>query len=413
MAQLGKMEFTVLDEDGQPAEGVTLTIRKQGAQVRGTSGASPYTVDDIGAVSTGATVALYVTSTKTETSTASATINSGTSIGTTPNLGAANDDDRITVTSPAPSVFEDALSGTSISNILTTDTEGRAECYAAAGFYDVKRSGGGVTDRLYTDVACYGAKSTAHMFDSGSAVGFEDNIVNAATGSTFASAAKIRRFMHAGTEKASIDKDGDFTGTDVHVANIDTSGAVVVGTNATVGGTLGVTGTTTVAAVTASGLITGSAGISISAGSVSVPAASVAVAALAAGITESTYATQGAVMALSTTPTTITNCTTGSITVGATSSVVLLMGQCQFQNTSGANRTVTLGIYEDGSLLGTATDTEIGFNPASDVATIPIFTIRTGISGPHTYTLRASQNTGTDVNAIANTGRIFALELNK
>lgn len=412
MAQLGKMEFTVLDEDGQPAEGVTLTIRKQGAQVRGTSGASPYTVDDIGAVSTGATVALYVTSTKTETSTASATINSGTSIGTTPNLGAANDDDRITVTSPAPSVFEDALSGTSISNILTTDTEGRAECYAAAGFYDVKRSGGGVTDRLYTDVACYGAKSTAHMFDSGSAVGFEDNIVNAATGSTFASAAKIRRFMHAGTEKASIDKDGDFTGTDVHVANIDTSGAVVVGTNATVGGTLGVTGTTTVAAVTASGLITGSAGISISAGSVSVPAASVAVAALAAGITESTYATQGAIMALSTTPTTITSCSV-STNIAATSSVVLLMGQCAFINTGGAARTVTLGIYEDGVLLGTATDTEIGASPAADVSTIPIFTIRTGISGAKTYTLRASQNTGTDVNAIANTGRIFALELNK
>lgn len=412
MAQLGKLEFTILDGSGAPVSGATIEVRKQGAQVRGGAGASPYTVDDVGAVATGASVKLYALATKIETSAATATVNSATSIGTAPNLGSAADDDRLTISSPLPTIYEDANAGTSTGNPFTTDTTGYANCYAEAGYYDVKVSGTGIVTRLYTDVVCNGAKATAYVFDQASAAGFRSNIVSSATGAAVGTAgAVIHEFCNAGTRKAAIDKDGDYTGTDGHFANLDTSATLSVGTNETVGGTLGVTGASTLAALTASGLITGSAGLTISAGAVSLPASSLAVAALASGITAVTFKTQSGDLLLTTTPTTITGLDTGSITISSTSSNILLLGQSQFTNASASVREVALGIYEDGVLLA-ATSTRIPVTP-NGMNTFSAMHIRTGVSGPHTYTLKASQSVGNDVTSGNGTGRFIVIELKK
>lgn len=414
MAQLGKMEFTVLDNEGAAVSGATIEVRRQGAQVRGSAGASPYTVDDVGGVATGSSVKLYVLSTKAETSAATATVNSATSIGTAPNLGAASDDDRLTISSPLPTIYEDANSGTSTTNPFTTDTTGYANCYAEAGYYDVKVSGTGLVTRLYTDVVCNGAKATAYLFDQASAIGFRSNIVSSATGGAVGTAgAVIHEFCNAGTRKAAIDKDGDYTGTDVHVANVDTTATLAVGTNATVGGTLGVTGASTVAALTASGLITGSAGLTISAGTVSLPAGEIGTAEIAASaISQVDSKTFSGSFGLTTTPTTITGLSS-SFTITATSSTVILLAHATFDGSgTGALRRCQLGLYDGAALLGTAVDVSVTASPAAPVYSSPaLFHIVTGTSGAKTYTLKASETVGSDAVVLA--ARLFVIEVKK
>lgn len=417
MAQYGKLQFVIRDSNGNPIQGASIEVRKQGAQIRGGAGASPYPVDDIGSVSTGATVQIYTTSTKAFGSSGTATIAGANSISVSPTIGNSVDDDRMTITSPLPTIYEDITANTSTTNPLSTDTTGYAECYVEGGFYDAKVSGASITTFLKTDIFADGGRTTAYVFDVGTAVGFRDNLVNAATGSTLASAgAVIREFCHAGTRKASIDKDGDLDATDIRSATITTTGAASIGGNETVSGTLSVTGATTAAAITASGLITGSAGLTISAGTVSLPAGEIGTTELAANsITSVNSAIQGALMGLTTTPTTITNCSIGPINITSTSSNIFILGICSTTGGGATARTVTLGLYEDGVLLTNAANTGVVYDSAGITSNPPIstFTIRTGVSGNHTYTLKASQNAGSDVSVPANTGRLLVIEIKK
>jgi hypothetical protein len=404
------MQFIVLNPDGSPSSGAQLEVRRQGAQIRGSNANSPYTVDDVGSVADGASVKIFLRATATETSAGSATVNSATQIATTPSLGNAADNDRLTISSPLPSIYQDTQSDQlATTNPLVTDSEGYAECYAPAGFYDVKKSGSGITTVLYTDVVCSGSNALTYVFDANTAVAYVFDTKGAKSGGALAVAgAKIASFRNNGVEKVSIDKDGAIAGGAISGSTVSTTGAISSGAGitaaTTIAATAGVSGTT----VTATGLISGSAGLTISAGAVSLPAGAIATAALAAS------AVTNAVSGTAAGPTTLlapTTLITLTPTITSTSSVCLLIGVSVLTASAGAAYyNPTLDIYDSGAATVLHTATTTVNNAGPNIMTVTAMHVVTGTSGAKTYLLRGLAGTA-NVNATAS--RFFFVELKK
>lgn len=167
MAQLGKLVFGIKDSAGNALSGVSVEVRKQGAQVNGAHAGSntTFTVDDPGAI---------VATDNVRVNTGTVTTRSVSSVtGTTVVVGAPGfddliDDDRLTDIT-LPTVYEDAVGNTSKTNALTTDAAGEAFCWVVGGKYDVLVSGGGATTKLYTDIAAVGGESRTSTIYSGTA----------------------------------------------------------------------------------------------------------------------------------------------------------------------------------------------------------------------------------------------------
>lgn len=166
MAQLGKLVFKIADSAGNALSGVSVEVRKQGAQVNGLhAGANTvFTVDDPGAIVAGDNV-------KVDTGSVTRSVSSITA--TTVTVGGAgfsdvNDDSRLTDTT-LPTIYNDAIGNETKSNPLTTDAAGEAFCWVVGGKYDVLVSGGGATTKLYTDQAAAGGESKLSTIYSGTA----------------------------------------------------------------------------------------------------------------------------------------------------------------------------------------------------------------------------------------------------
>lgn len=152
MPQLGKIDITIIDDNGNAVVGATVALRRQGATVNGDqSGSSPLvvTVFDLGGIVSGDTV--YV--------------NNGTSAVTVSALSIPNqtvtlsgfvgslsltDRDRLSPAGSLPAVYTDVAGTFTGVNPLTTDAEGQALSNAADvgwaiyGPYDYLASGGTV-----------------------------------------------------------------------------------------------------------------------------------------------------------------------------------------------------------------------------------------------------------------------------
>ena len=266
MAQLGRLEFTIQDAAGNAVSGASVEVRRQGAQVFGAhAGAqTTFNVDSPGAVVAADTVAI-------NTGTVTRTVSSITA--TTVVVGGAGfnnaaDDDRITIVSALPTVYEDAESATSKTNPLTTDANGYANCFVVGGKYDVLISGGGQATRLLQDVAAVGgeiSRSTVYM--SGSDVAWVlDTLRTAAAGDT------LLALRNAATDKFKVQGDGEIVAgaagaTHTLTGTLTTSGALTVqaGGAAITGA---VTGSTTITAGT--GITSTTGNITAAAGDVDV-----------------------------------------------------------------------------------------------------------------------------------------------
>lgn len=228
MASLGRIEVTVQDTTGAAKSGVAVEVRRQGAQISGAQGGSPYTVDAINGVVVGDTVVLNTSSSPLRNVSAI----SGTTVTTSGgDLGAVSDDDRISIASTLPTIYEDADGHTSIGNPMTTGSTGRAGCYITGGRYDVLLSGGGVATTLLQDQVAIGGETViSNIYTTGSAVAYQFDTLRTLVGGD-----KLVSFKHGGSE----------------VFNLKPAGATVTGTLA-VSGTATVTGASTLTgAVTA------------------------------------------------------------------------------------------------------------------------------------------------------------------
>lgn len=245
MAQLGRIEITVQDVSGNKLSGIAVEVRRQGAQVNGAQAGplNTITVDAPNGCVAGDTVKIGTGATTRSVSSVTAT----TVVVGGPGFASVSDDDRITIVSALPTIYEDAEGTTTIANPLTTDSLGKATCYVVGGMYDVQLSGAAITTTLLQDQISVGGESIrSNIYMSGTAVMWIlDSLRAAAAGDT------LFDLRTAGVSKFKVMGDGEivagatgathvFTGTltSSGALTVQAGGAAITG-NSTIAGTLG------------------------------------------------------------------------------------------------------------------------------------------------------------------------------
>ena len=259
MATLARLEFRVPDTAGNAISGASVEIRRQGAQVSGTQAGSPYTVDHVNGIVASDVVALNTGSTTRTVSAITATTVT-TSGG---DLGAVVDDDRITIATALPTLYEDAESVTTKENPLTTDATGRAWCYVTGGLYDVKVSGGGATTALHVDqVALGGTNTLINLYPSGTSVAhIMDTLRDLAAGDT------MLAVRSAGANIFRIMGDGEIIAGEAGATHALTGNTTITGTLTSSGAlTVQADGAAVTGAVTATTTVTGGTGVTATTG---------------------------------------------------------------------------------------------------------------------------------------------------
>jgi hypothetical protein len=256
MAQLGKLYGTVQDSRGNPISGATVEVRTQGAFVTSTQAGPAYTVDDPGGIVSGTSQVcanLLSVPQRNVSAVAATTVTTGGA-----GLGTLNNNDRITVVNPLPTVYADAFGNETKANPLTTDANGFWFCYAPKAPYDVKTSGTNYGSRLEPDKSTDGGEyALSNQFPAAGAAAFRR------TTSRTLTAGYIQTWENpSGSIKASI----DYLGNGVLTGGLASSGNIS-GINGTFAGTLGATGATTLGAalgVTGLSSLTGGATVGTS-----------------------------------------------------------------------------------------------------------------------------------------------------
>lgn len=298
MAQLGKFERTILDNQGNPLSGITVAIYNQGATLSA-AGSNPYTVYDPGALTTAYTVQANTNSAITK----AVTVVAATSITTQGiGLGSLVATDRLVGISPVPTLYSDATGTTSTgSNTLTTDANGYCTCWIVGGAYDLIISGTGYSTRLITDFIVAAEARSSNAFDSAANPAWKFG-----TTRTVASSPLQEWHNPYGTRKCYITPAGGFNG-----STGTFSGAVAVtGSMSVTGGftgsisfagavtmnsTLAVTGATSVGALTGTSTgtfastLTASSGFTMTAGTFSVPANTISKTYIGDGTADQTF----------------------------------------------------------------------------------------------------------------------------
>lgn len=269
MARLGRLRFVAQDTSGNASAGASIEIRRQGSTVNGTQAGpiTSITVNSPNGVVVGDSVAVGTSGTTRTVSSITAT---NVTVGG-PGFSGVSDDDRLSITSGLPTLYQDADGVETVSNPLTTDSNGRAQCYVLGGLYDVLVSGGSpsLTTVLYEDVGTEGAESTrSNEYQSGTTSNHVMDTLRAA-----AAGDKLLDVQTAGVSKLSVAGDGEIV-----------AGAA--------GATHNLTGTLTVSAgetITAGGLTVTSGHLVMTLGSVQVNGAAQAVT-QASGLGANTFA---------------------------------------------------------------------------------------------------------------------------
>lgn len=261
MAQLASLEFTIQDASGNAVSGASVEVRRQGAQVSGSGSGTSITVDSPGAVIAADVVVLNATSSPTRTV---SSITATTVVVGGAGFSSWSDDDRVSIVSALPTIYEDAEAATSKSNPLTTDANGYASCFVIGGKYDALVSGGGLTTRLLQDVAAVGGEtSRSNVYMSGSDTAWTLDTLRAA-----AAGDKLLSVQTAGSEKFSVRGDGEIVAgaagaTHALTGSLSTTTSISAGTSVaattTVSAGTSVAATTTVTAGT--GLVATTGGV--------------------------------------------------------------------------------------------------------------------------------------------------------
>ena len=249
MAQLARLRWEVYHRGTlRPVQGASVEVRKQGATCDGIGSGSPLTVNDPGAIVVDDQIRLGASSSPTRNVSAI----SATTISCGVGFNVA-DDDRLTVASPLPTLYNDATGSETKTQPLLTDINGVAECWIIGGKYDLLVSKSGVlTTTLYTDVASVGGERHVSNIHGGAGFGTAWNFD---TLRTLDSGDAVFRIAEAGSARFTIFKGGGFTSGGTNVSTI--SGAL------TVNGLL-----TTAASISNTGTITSSSGITATTGNI-------------------------------------------------------------------------------------------------------------------------------------------------
>lgn len=151
-----------------PADSITVTIFRQGARVSssvgsGGSGVVVIPVYDPGHVGIGDTIQINAAG-----STGTVGSITATSITTSSTTGALTFgvNDRVVITSPAPTAYRDDQAQQTLSPVISNAT-GRAECYTFERVIDYIPSGSGISPQLVTDVYGQGVVGTIEPFNIG------------------------------------------------------------------------------------------------------------------------------------------------------------------------------------------------------------------------------------------------------
>lgn len=229
MAQYGRLRFTVLDPNGAPVSGASVEVRHQGATIV-SGGPTSFTVNDSGVIVAGDSVRIGTTTAPTRSVSSSTATN--VTVGGAGFTGTA-DDDRITISATLPTLYKDARGAETVSNPMTTDSSGNVEAWAEIRPYDVLISGSGITSRLLQDELpdgheylisnTFAGNGPCYIFDTARALSTDDKIISV---------------RENGSEKFSVDDDGDVAG-----AKGTFSGSVSGTTGTFSGAVSGTTGT--------------------------------------------------------------------------------------------------------------------------------------------------------------------------
>lgn len=254
------MEFVIQDSAGNALSGVSVEVRRQGAQVNGAHAGvnTSFTVDDPGGITAADTVSVNTGSVARAVSSVTATT---VVVG---GAGFSNlaDDDRLTIVSALPTLYNDTVGNETKANPLTTDATGYAFCYLLGGKYDVLVSGGGATTRLYQDMACNGGETMRSNIYSGTAWNLDTLRSMSATDLLLA-------LQSAGVTKFSVAGDGEIVAGAAGAAH-SLTGSLAVSNGAAVTGA--VTATTSVSATTT---VTAGTGVTATTGNIQATAGDV------------------------------------------------------------------------------------------------------------------------------------------
>lgn len=393
MAQLGKFERTILDNEGNPLSGISVAIYSQGATLSA-SGSNPYTVYDPGALTTSHTVQANTN----DAITKSVTVVAATSITVQGiGLGSLVANDRLVPISPTPTLYFDSTGTTSTgSNVLTTDANGYCTCWIVGGAYDIIISGTGYSTRLVTDFIVAAEDRISNAFDSTTNPAWKFG-----TTRTVASSPLHEWHNPRGTRKCYITPAGGFNG-----VTGTFSGAVSLTSTLTVTGatTLGaataanltVTGATSVGALTGTSTgtfastLTASSGFTMTAGTFSVPANTISKTYMATGTTDQTV-TAGAGY------TTITGDGNGSLVAvnvanaaAASEYVVICVVPI---DTTGAGATYAQARIKNGGTVLHEDSAYMAFGAADLGSVMTMIARQTGLTGSNTWTLEVQTTT--------------------
>lgn len=299
MAQIGTIDHVLQDTAGNTQPGVNFEVRKQGAKIlgggSGDTGVTPITisVNNPGGIVVGDTVIQVAGGV---VGTAPFGVSAVTATSITVNTGGAmtwSDDDRLSPTTNLPTLYKEPNIGADTqTNPIVTGADGRAQCWAAGGFYDLYLSGGTtpITPKVIEDEFVPAEYAVSNIFTGAGAVGYVWDTARDLT----TAGAKLASFRRLGVEKFYVDKDGGTGALTVNGTLTVASGGIAVTGNSTIAGTLGgLTGLTVAsggASVTGGLTIpTGGAtitagGLTVTAGSVSLPTGSIQTAALPANL---------------------------------------------------------------------------------------------------------------------------------
>src|SRR6185503_2123232 len=174
--QYGRYRITVLNSQGQPIVGATVTLRKQGATVNGLhSGAQTvFTVNDPGAIIDTDSETVKVGTGAVERTVLGVTATTITVSGA--GFNDVPDDARLTVTNTLPTLYEDAQGAETKTNPLTTNSSGMVEAWLEIQPIDVHITGGTdpngqpAPETLYTDEMVGGTGRVVFYDFNGSAL---------------------------------------------------------------------------------------------------------------------------------------------------------------------------------------------------------------------------------------------------
>ena len=309
-AQLGRIVVRVIDTSGNAVASVSAEVRKQGATTSSTEASANTTVDvhNPGGISVSDTTVINAGGADGAT-----TLSVSTVAATVITVGGAGhiwaNGDRLSSADNFPTIYSDSAGTDSLSNPMTTDSNGEAFCWAEIAPYDIHLSGGGITEKLMIDVVPMGLdRATANSITTGS-----QEVYIRDTQQALASGDKHTVWKDTGTQIFAIDYQGGFVAS--KASTIVAGGLTITADDLTFGATnsriipgatslafrntansasniaitdagavtirAGVTVTTGGATITAGGLTVTDTGITLTAGNLTVTAGDIVMAATA------------------------------------------------------------------------------------------------------------------------------------